>query len=68
MAKAIVIRTDAVGSNNFMMVHWLECIRLIIIASISNEDAVACVRKYLAEASVARGLGFFIMIGMMAIG
>lgn len=67
MARAIVIRMDAVGSNNFMMVHWLECIRLIIIASISNEEAVACVRKYLAEASVARGLGFFIMMGMIAI-
>lgn len=67
MARAIVIRMDAVGSNNFMMVHWLECIRLIIIASISNEEAVACVRKYLAEASVARGLGFIIMMGIIAI-
>lgn len=67
MARAIVIRIDAVGSNNFMIVHWLECIRLIIIASMSNEDAVACVKKYLAEASVARGLGFFIIMGMMAI-
>lgn len=28
---------------------------------------MVCVRKYLVEASVARGLGFFIIIGIMAI-
>lgn len=37
------------------------------MAIMSSMDAVACVRKYLVEASVARGLGFFIIIGMMAI-
>lgn len=67
MARAIVIRMDAVGSNSFMMVHWPECVRLMVTASMSSVDAVACVRKYLAEASVARGDGFFIMIGMIAI-
>lgn len=32
----------------------------------SSMDAVACVRKYLVEASVARGLDRFIIMGMMA--
>lgn len=33
----------------------------------SRADAVAWVRKYLVEASVVRGLKFFIMMGMIAI-
>lgn len=33
---------------------------------ISNIEAVACVRKYFVEASMARGLYFFMRIGMMA--
>lgn len=33
---------------------------------ISNIEAVACVRKYFVDASMARGLNFFIRIGMMA--
>ena len=49
------------------MVHWPECNRLMMTAIISSRDAVACVRKYLVEASMARGLKFFIVIGMMAI-
>lgn len=36
------------------------------IANISSIDAVACVRKYFAEASMDRGLYFFIRIGMIA--
>lgn len=36
------------------------------MASISSMDAVACVRKYLVEASVDRGLDRFIIIGMIA--
>lgn len=67
IASAIVISMDAVGLNSFVMVHWPEYIKLIMTAIISNVDAVACVRKYLVEASTARGLGFFIMIGIMAI-
>lgn len=38
----------------------------MIIANMSSMDAVACVRKYLVEASVDRGLDRFIIIGMMA--
>ena len=44
-----------------------ECSRLMMTAIISNMDAVACVRKYLVEASIARGLKFFIMMGMIAV-
>lgn len=36
------------------------------MASISSMDAVACVRKYLVEASVDRGLDRFIIIGIIA--
>lgn len=36
------------------------------MASISSIDAVACVRRYFAEASMDRGLYFFIRIGMIA--
>lgn len=67
MARATVMRMDAVGLNSFVMVHWPEYIKLIMTAIMSNAEAVACVRKYLVEASVARGLGFFIMIGIKAI-
>lgn len=35
-------------------------------ASVSSMDVVACVRKYLVEASVDRGLDHFIVMGMMA--
>lgn len=39
---------------------------MITIANISSIDAVACVRKYFVEASMDRGLYFFIRIGMIA--
>lgn len=37
-----------------------------MIAIMSSMDAVACVRKYLVDASIVRGLNFFIRIGMIA--
>ena len=52
---------DAVGLNSFVMVHWLECNRLMMTDIISNMDAVACVRKYLVEASMARGLKILLL-------
>lgn len=64
--RAIVISMDAIGLNNFITVHWPENIRLIMTAIISNIEAVDWVKKYLVDASVARGLCFFIIIGMMA--
>lgn len=67
MARATVMSVDAVGLNSFVMVHWPEYIKLIMTAIMSSAEAVACVRRYLVEASVARGLGVFIMIGMKAI-
>ena len=50
---------DAVGLNNFIMVHLPENIKLMIMAIISNIEAVDWVKKYLVDASVARGLYFF---------
>lgn len=57
---------EATGLNNFITVHWPENIRLMMTAIISSIEAVDWVRKYLVDASVARGLWFFIMIGMIA--
>ena len=57
---------EAVGLNNFIMVHWPENIKLMIMAIISSIEAVDWVKKYLVDASVARGLCFFIIMGMMA--
>lgn len=66
MARAIVISMEAVGLNNFITVHWPENIRLIMTAIISSIEAVDWAKKYLVDASVARGLCFFIMMGIMA--
>lgn len=66
MARARVMIVEAIGFSMLMTVHWPECSRLIIIASISSIDAVAWVRKYLVEASMARGLNRFINIGITA--
>lgn len=65
MARAIVISKDAVGLNSFITVHWPENIRLMITAIISSIEAVDWVRKYLVDASVARGLCFFIIMGII---
>lgn len=66
IVRAIVMNIDATGLNSFITVHWPENIRLIITAIISSIEAVDWVKKYLVAASVARGLCFFIMMGMMA--
>lgn len=66
MVSANVIIMDAVGLNSFMMVHWPEYIKLMIIANIRSMEAVACVKKYLVAASVDRGLCCFISIGIIA--
>lgn len=66
IVRAIVMSIDATGLNNFITVHWPENIRLIITAIISSVEAVDWVKKYLVDASVARGLCLFIIIGMMA--
>lgn len=66
IVRAIVMSIDATGLNNFITVHWPENIRLIITAIISSIEAVDWVKKYLVDASVARGLCLFIIIGMMA--
>lgn len=66
MVRAIVISIEAVELNSFITVHCPENIRLIMMAIISSIEAVDWVRKYLVDASVARGLCFFIMIGIIA--
>lgn len=55
MTRTIVMSIDAVGLNMFMVVHWPEYGRLFI----SNIDLMACVKKYLADASMAHELKFF---------
>lgn len=54
------------GLRSFDTVHCPECSRLMMIPIIRIMEAVACVRKYFVAASMARGLYFFIRIGMMA--
>ena len=66
IVRAIVMSMEAVGLNNFVTVHWPENIKLIMAAIINSVEAIDCIRKYLADASVARGLYFFIIMGMMA--
>lgn len=51
MTRAVVIK-DAVGLNTFIIVHWPEYIRLTSI------DVMACVKKYLVDASLTCGLNF----------
>lgn len=66
IARAMVITVDAIGLGIIETVQCPECSRLIIMPSIRSMDAVACVRKYFVEASMARGLNFFIRIGIIA--
>lgn len=66
MVRARVIIVEAVGLRMLVTVHWPEWRRLMMMASMSSMDAVACVRKYLVEASVDRGLDRFIIMGIMA--
>ncbi len=47
---------EATGLNSFITVHWPENIRLMMTAIINSIEAVDWVRKYLVDASVARGL------------
>ena len=51
--------TEATGLNSFITVHWPENIRLMMMAIINSIEAVDWVKKYLVDASVARGLYFF---------
>ena len=57
---------DAMGLRSFSTVHCPECSRLIMIPIIRIMEAVACVKKYFVAASMARGLYFFMRMGMMA--
>ena len=66
MARAIVMSIEATGLNSFITVHWPENIRLMMMAIINSIDAVDWVKKYLVDASVAHGLWFFIITGIMA--
>lgn len=66
MVRAKVIIVEAVGLRVFMTVHWPEWRRFMMMASMSSMDAVACVRKYLVDASVDRGLDRFIIMGIIA--
>lgn len=64
MMRAIVTMVDAAGLKIFVIVSCLEYIKLVIIIVISSSDMVACVRKYLVNASVTCGL--IIRVGIIA--
>lgn len=66
IARAIVIVFDVIGLGVFSTVHWPVSSRLMMIPNMRSMDAVAWVRKYFVDASMARGLNFFIKMGMMA--
>ena len=66
MARAVVIIVAAVGLNIFVIVHWPDYSRLMMIAIISIIEAVAWVRKYFEATSIACGLKFFINTGIIA--
>lgn len=61
-----MITVDATGLGIIEIVQCPEYSRLIMMPSIRSMDAVACVRKYFVEASMARGLNFFIRTGIIA--
>lgn len=62
----MVIMFDAIGLGVCSIVHCPEYNRLMIIPSMRIIDAVAWVKKYFVDASIARGLNFFIRIGIIA--
>ena len=64
--KATVIMLDTIGFRMFRAVHCPVNNRFMIIPSIRSIDAVAWVRKYFVAASIARGLNFFVRMGIMA--
>ena len=57
---------DTIGFGVFRTVHCPVNNKFIIIPSMRSIDAVAWVRKYFVAASTARGLNFFIRMGMIA--
>lgn len=64
--RAMVINSEAGEFETFEIVHCPEYRAFIRMASMRIIDAVACVIKYLTAASVDRGDGFFIRMGMKA--
>lgn len=57
---------DTIGFRVFRTVHCPVSSRFMIIPNMRSIDAVAWVRKYFVAASTARGLNFFIKMGMIA--
>ncbi|WP_337904971.1 hypothetical protein, partial [Mesomycoplasma ovipneumoniae] len=64
IARAIVMSMEAIGLNSFITVHWPENMKLMIMAIINSIEDVDWGRKYLVDASVARGLCFYIIRGI----
>lgn len=54
----MVIIIRAMGLRFFDTVHCPEPRRLMMSPTISSMDAVACVRQYFVDASMAYGLNF----------
>ena len=55
IARATVRSVWASGSSSCRMLHWPVIWAFIVLEKRIRADAVACVRKYFVEASVARG-------------
>lgn len=57
---------DGIGARGLVRSHCPVFIKFMIALIISIIDAVAWIKKYLAAASVDRGFGLFIRIGIIA--
>lgn len=66
IAIAAVSRAEDVGWVNWVMSHCPVCQALIVLENKIRAEAVACTRKYLIAASIARGWWVFEMRGMIA--
>lgn len=65
IVRAVVIMMDTAGFEIFENIHWPEY-RLRVTPIIKSMEVVACVRKYFVDASIARGLNFFMRMGITA--
>lgn len=66
MAKAVVRIVHEVLLDICVMSHWPSVQALIMLENRISVEAVACVRKYLVAASVARGWCCLAIRGIMA--
>lgn len=66
IAIAVVSRVDARGWFSWVMSHWPVDQALVMLEKRINVEAAACTRKYLIDASMARGWWGFEIRGIIA--